>query len=103
VIDILVPVQSLAESYPAGTLRARVGGMSLNVNTSTQARDRAARERLCRYAGRPAIATGRLARLPDGRLSYALKRSWRDGTTHVAFLAEELLEKSSAVSYPRRV
>ena len=40
-------------------------------------------ERLCRYAGRPAVATERLTALPDGRLLYRLKRPWRDGKSAV--------------------
>jgi hypothetical protein len=80
-----------------------VGGLRLHANTSTQARDRAARERLCRYASRPAIATERLDRLSDGRLSYTLKRAWRDGTTHVAFVSQALLEKLCGLVPPLRV
>jgi hypothetical protein len=53
--------------------------------------DREALERLCRYGARPAFAHERLAR-PRRRISYRLKRPWRDGRTHlvlnpVAFLA----------------
>ena len=36
--------------------------------------DREALERLCRYGARPAFAHERLARTPDGRISYQLKR-----------------------------
>jgi hypothetical protein len=71
----LCTLRESAVARGSGTLRARVGGLSLHANTSTAAQDRSARERLCRYAGRPAIATERLARLPDGRLSYALKQT----------------------------
>jgi hypothetical protein len=40
-------------------------------------------EHLCRYAGRPAIAESRVSLLPDGRVAYSLKKTWKDGTTHV--------------------
>jgi hypothetical protein len=51
------------------------------VRVEGRARDRL--ERLCRYAGRAAIAENRLTELPDGRLAYSLKKRWKDGTTHL--------------------
>jgi len=59
-------------------------------------------ERLARYAGRPPVATERLSLLPDGRLLYRLKRSWRDGTSHVIFEPGELVEKLAALVPPPR-
>jgi hypothetical protein len=52
-------------------------------------------ENLCRYAGRPAVATERLSVLPDGRLLYRLRHRWRNGATHVVFepLEFELLAR----------
>ena len=50
-------------------------------------------ERLCRYAGRPAVATERLTALPDGRLLYRLKRPWRDGTSAVIFERQDFMAK----------
>ena len=50
-------------------------------------------ERLCRYAGRPAVATERLTTLPDGRLLYRLKRPWRDGTSAVIFERQDFMAK----------
>ena len=49
------------------------------------ANDRQRLERLCRYVGRPPVASERLRALQDGRLLYELRHRWRDGTTHVAF------------------
>lgn len=49
---------------------------------------------MCRYAGRPPVATERLTALPDGKLRYRLKRRWRDGTTHTIFVP---LEQASEV------
>lgn len=66
------------------------------------ARDRERLERLCRYVGRPALATERLSELPDGRVAYALRRRWQDGTTHFVFEPLELIEKLVAlVPFPR--
>ena len=53
---------------------AMVSGFSVHANVCIEARDRMRLERLIRYAARPAVATERLAALPDGRLLYRLKR-----------------------------
>lgn len=59
-------------------------------------------ERLCCYVARPPVATERLSRLAGTRLLYRLKRRWRDGTTHMVFEAEELLEKLVSLVPPPR-
>ena len=46
---------------------------------------------------RPPIALERLEELPDGRLLYLLKRSWRDGTDSVVFEPLEFLERLAAL------
>jgi hypothetical protein len=51
---------------------------------------------------RPPVATERLSRLVDGRLLYRLKHRWRDGTTHVVFEPQELVEKLAALVPPPR-
>jgi hypothetical protein len=48
------------------------------------------------------VATERLSRLEDGRLLYRLKHRWRDGTTHIVFEPQELLEKLIALVPPPR-
>ena len=58
-------------------------------------------EHLCRYAGRPAIAESRLSLLPDGRVSYALKKRWRDGTTAVVLSPGVLIERLLALGRAR--
>jgi hypothetical protein len=75
--------------------------VSVHANVAVPARDRRL-ERLCRYGARPAIATERLSRLEDGRLLYRLKHRWRDGTTHVVFTPQELVEKLAALIPPPR-
>ena len=42
--------------------------------------------------GRPAIAESRLSLLPDGRVAYSLKKTWRDGSTHVVMEPQVLIE-----------
>ena len=51
---------------------------------------------------RPPVATERLSRLEDGQLLYRLKHRWRDGTIHVVFELQELIEKLAALVPPPR-
>ncbi len=81
---------------------ASVGGVSLHANVAVPARDRRRLERLCRYVARPPVASERLSRLQDGRLLYRLKHRWRDGTTHVVFEPQELVERLAALVPPPR-
>jgi len=82
---------------------ATVDGFSVHANVSIEARDRTRLERLCRYAGRPAVATERLSALPDGRLLYRLKRPWRDGTSAIIFEPQDLIAKLAALVPAPRV
>jgi hypothetical protein len=44
-----------------------------------------------------------LLRLPDGRVAYSLKKTWRDGSTHVVLSPQVLIERLLAlVPRPRR-
>jgi hypothetical protein len=87
---------------PQGQRCASVAGVSIHANVAVPARDRRRLERLCRYGARPPVATERLSRLEDGRLLYRLKHRWRDGTTHVVFTPQELVEKLAALVPPPR-
>jgi hypothetical protein len=93
-----------AEDLPklAGERCASVGGVSLHANVAVPARDRRRLERLCRYVARAPLAMQRLSRLGDGRLLYRLKHRWRDGTTHVVFEPQELVERLAALIPPPR-
>jgi hypothetical protein len=92
------------EVLPAfdGERCASASGVSLHANVAVPTRDRRRLERLCRYVARPPVATERLSRLEDGRLLYRLKHRWRDGTTHVVFEPQELVEKLAALVPPPR-
>ena len=94
-----------ADHLPAsqGERCANVGGVSVHANVAVPPRDRHRLERLCRYAARPPLAIKRLSRLADGRLLYALRHRWRDGTTHVGFEPLEFIEKLAALVPPPRV
>ncbi|MDH3438798.1 MAG: transposase [Betaproteobacteria bacterium] len=103
------PVQRLgdrvdADDLPPATdpLCAQVAGVNVHAAVCVPARDRARLERLCRYTARPPLATERLSLLPDGRLSYQLKRRWRDGTTHMLFEPLELIARLAPLVPPPR-
>ena len=81
---------------------ASVRGFSLHADVCVPARDRRRLERLCRYVGRPPVATERLSELPDGRILYRLRHRWRDGTTHVVFEPLDLVARLAALVPPPR-
>jgi len=72
---------------------ADVAGFNVHANTCARANDRVRLEHLIKYLARPPIAIDRLSELPDGRLSLRFKQPWRDGTSHVVFTPQELIEK----------
>jgi len=91
------------EPFVKASLCADVDGFSLHAAVRVEARDRQGLEKLCRYAGRPALAESRLSLLPDGRVGYSLKKRWKDGTTHVVLEPQVLMERLCAlVPRPRR-
>ena len=83
-----------------GPLCAEHDGSSLHAGVRVAAGDRKRLEHLLRYAGRAAIAESRLSLLPDGRVAYALKRRWKDGTTQVVMEPEVLIERLLALVPP---
>lgn len=93
------PGASDAQSTP-GLVRAH--GFSMHAGVAVPANDRQRLERLCRYAGRPPVATERLSEMADGRLLYQLRHRWKDGTTHVAFEPLELIDRLAALVPPPR-
>ncbi|MFN9755833.1 MAG: transposase, partial [Planctomycetota bacterium] len=83
-----------------GPLCAALDGFSLHANTWVAPRDREPLEALCRYAARPAVSESRLAELSDGRIGYALKRRFADGTTAVVMSNAVLMERLCALVPP---
>ena len=79
---------------------AELNGFSLHANTWLAPRDRL--EALCRYAARPAVSESQLAELPDGRIGYALKRRFADGTPAVVMTNVVLMERLCALVSPPR-
>lgn len=66
-------------------LLAKCSGFSLHAGVAAKAHERAKLERLCRYIARPAVSSKRLSLTQHGKIQYALKTPYRDGTTHVIF------------------
>jgi hypothetical protein len=87
---------------PMGPRCAGYEGYTLHANVSFAAGDRKGLERLCRYVLRPPLATGRLERLPEGRVRVGMKRTWSDGTTAIDLSPLELCEKLAALVPPPR-
>jgi hypothetical protein len=89
-------------STPSSARSAVAAGMSLHAGVFVPGSDTKRLARICRYTARPAIACERLAQLADGRLAYALRTPWKDGTTHVVFEPRELMARLAAQIPPPR-
>ena len=83
-------------------LTAFLEGFSLHAATHIHENDRLGLERWCRYGARGAIAISRLEELPDGRVSYQMKRALPDGRTHLVMTGMELLRKLAPLVPPPR-
>ena len=64
---------------------------------ATKTRERKKLERLCRCISRPAVSEKRLALTSQGKVRYALKTPYRDGTTHVIFEPLDFIAKLAAL------
>jgi hypothetical protein len=76
---------------------AKAGGFSLHAGVAVQPHER------CRYVARPAVSEQRLALTRDGRVRYALKTPYRDGTTHVIFEPLDFIARLAALVPKPRV
>ncbi len=89
----------------AGLLEAdagRVGGFSLHAGVAAEAHESHKLEKLCRYITRPAISEKRLSISAQGRVRYALKTPWKNGTTHVEWDPVDFIAKLAALVPPPR-
>lgn len=112
-IDALAALQAAAlkpnrssgrsdNDLPRKRLTAFIEGFSLHAGVHIHENDRLGLERLCRYGARGAIALSRLEALPDGRVSYHMKRALPDGRTHLVLTGMELLRKLAPLVPPPR-
>jgi hypothetical protein len=77
-------------------------GFDTHAGAVIDGRDRPRVERPCRYLARPPITQERLVEIANGKLRYALKKAWRDGTRFVVFEPHELLARVCAMIPPPR-
>lgn len=82
---------------------AFLDGFSLHAGVRLHANDREGLERLCLYGGRGALAEDRVSVLPDGRVSYRMKRPAPDGQTHLVCTGVEFLRHLASITPPPRV
>ena len=86
-----------------GNSPGNVAGFSLHAGVAAKAHERDKLERLCRYITRPAVSEKRLALTAQGKVRYALKTPYRDGTTHVIFEPLDFLARLAALVPKPRV
>lgn len=99
----VVTVQTLpGDAGPIEGDAGQAGGFSLHAGVAAEAHESVKLERLCRYIARPAISEQRLSISPQGRVRYALKTPWKNGTTHVEFEPIEFIAKLAALVPPPR-
>ncbi len=98
-IERLVEEPEDADRFDKGaaTLCANQDGFSLHAEVHVRAHDRTRLEHLARYVARGPIAAERLSLSPDGKVVYALRRPWRDGTTHFVFDPLTFIERLAAL------
>ena len=89
-------------SREADGARCEAGSFNLHAGPRIDANDRKRLERLCRYAGRPALSEARLGQQEDGRIIFHLKRLWSDGTRALLFTPLQLVERLALMVPPPR-
>ena len=70
-------------------------GFNLHAATAFHAEERTALERFIRYCARGPVALGRLSLLPNGNVSYRLKKPRADATSHLVFTPQAFLTRLS--------
>jgi len=83
--------------FMPGELCCDLERFSLHAKVRIEVRDREGLGRLCRYIARPPIKVERLSLAPDGRVIYALRRHWRDGTSAIGFDPLDFLSRLAAL------
>jgi hypothetical protein len=81
---------------------ATVDGFNVHAGVRVRAGEDEARERLCRYAARPAFALDRLSVLRDGWVAYRVKYAPSAAATHRVMTPIEFLARLAALVPPPR-
>jgi hypothetical protein len=99
-------MHSIGTAAPdTGRLKKRaayLNGFSLHAAVHLHANDREGLAHLCGYGARPPFSQERLSALPDGRLSYRLKRPLGDGRQVLLLQPTELLRRLATLVPPPR-
>jgi hypothetical protein len=82
---------------------AFVEGFSLHADLHLHGNDREGLERLLLYMGRGALANERLTVLPDGRVSYRMKRPGPDGRECLVATPVDFLRRLASITPPPRI
>ena len=98
-ISLTISINPVPETVKPFTVNQH--GYSLNAAVACTADRRDRLERLCRYVARPAIALERLSLNRRGEVLLALKRPFRDGTTHLRFTPEDFMARLAALNRSR--
>ena len=83
-------------------LVAEFDGFNVHAGVRVEASDRVGLERLCRYMGRPPVATGRVSVLPDGNVAYRVKSPRSAAKTHRIMTPVEFIARLAALVPPPR-
>jgi len=78
-------------------------GFDLDASARAPAKDRKARERLCRYLLRPPLSQDRLARGRGGTFVVSFRRPWEDGTAGIVLSGQELMARLVLLVHPPRI
>lgn len=93
---------SIGDAYLISTRCALSDGFSLHANVQIKRDEKNLLEKLCRYTARPPIALERMSETQEEKILYKLKTRYSDGTTHILFDPQELVEKVIALIPPPR-
>ena len=101
-LEQVVEADDADDPEPPSLAHRAVEEGGFNLHAGVRVRDDLARERLCRYALRPAVALSRLRRLRDGRVAYRVKRASAGKAKHMVLTPLELLARIAALVPPPR-
>jgi len=86
----------------AALIQTELGLFSVHADTAVAAGDRAGRERLLRYGGRPPLAHERLSITTTGKVCYRLRKPYYTGQTDVVLEPVAFLRRLAALVPPAR-
>ncbi len=97
------PADESDDPEPPSLAHRAVEEAGFNLHAGVRVRDDLERERLCRYALRPAIPLSRVRRLRDGRVAFRVKRADNGGRAkHMILTPLEFLARAAALVPPPR-